>query len=139
MAAFNVSNIDLTDYGYPEDISFVDPMSSTFRAKPYSGTTDLDQIRQERLPWFASLNAYPDAVKVESALHDYWEEKTKSSSSTKSSTTGAATAPPAAGIITAAPSTFATVTTTSVKATTTTKAATTTADDKGGKGKGRKD
>ena len=127
MAAFNVTDVDLTDYGYPETTKFSDPMAPLFLSKKYTGT-DMGQIRDVLLPYFQNLNAYPNPKEVEKALDDYYKNpKTKSSSSTSST------------MSTTVPSTLATVTTTpTTKATskTTSKAATATpkCDDKG-KGK----
>jgi len=130
MAAFNVSDIDLTEYGYPEATKFSDPMAPLFTSKKYTGT-DMGQIQNVLLPYFQNMGAYPDAQKVEKALEDYWKDiKTtkKASSSSVPSTSSTAT-----------PSTLSTVTTTplaKVAATTTSKAPATTSkcDDKG-KGK----
>jgi bilirubin oxidase len=87
MAAFNVSQVDLSTYGYPEKISFNDPMSSLFRSKTYSGT-DLSQIKDVLLPYFQNLNAYPDSHEVEKALDNYYKNPPSSSKSlTPASTT----------------------------------------------------
>lgn len=45
-------------------------MLERFRAKPFTGT-DLNDIVTNVLPTFASLNAYPDGLKVEAALEQY--------------------------------------------------------------------
>lgn len=85
MAAFNVSKVDLTTFGYPEKYNFGDPMEPLFRAKAYSGTTDLVQIKNALLPSFQNLDAYPDAQAVEKALDDYYNSlatKTTASTST---------------------------------------------------------
>jgi bilirubin oxidase len=72
MAAFNVSKVDLTAFGYPETVTFGDPMTPQFRAKPYSGHTDLDEIKEEILPGFDELNAYPDTKSIENDLNQFW-------------------------------------------------------------------
>ncbi|KAL2358047.1 bilirubin oxidase precursor [Cryomyces antarcticus] len=75
MAAFNVTDIDLSSYGYSDKVSFVDPMIQQFQAKPYSGTTDLAVVKNVTLRDFANLNAYPNGLAVESALEDYWSKQ----------------------------------------------------------------
>jgi len=128
MAAFNVSDVDLTDYGYPETTKFGDPMAPLFRSKKYTGT-DIQSVQDVLLPYFQNLGAYPDAPLVEKALDDYYKNpKTKTSStasavlSTLSTVTTSATPTP----------------TTKVNASTTTtpkSAATSTKCDSSGKGK----
>ena len=85
MDAFNISDVDLTSYGYPENTKFGDPMMQLFRSKPYSGT-DLNQIRDVLLPYFKNLDAYPNAAHVEKALDDYYKNPPKTSSSPAAST-----------------------------------------------------
>ncbi|KAF8539880.1 Cupredoxin [Trichophaea hybrida] len=58
MAAFNITELKNFGYGNLTD-GLEDPMDERFRAKKYS-STDIRQIRTEVLPYFASLNAYPD-------------------------------------------------------------------------------
>lgn len=82
MAAFNVSQIDLTEFGYPEKVSFVDPMTQDFRAKncadfpgscPSNGNPiDLSIVTSKILPGFYATNAYPDVAKFEKAEDDYY-------------------------------------------------------------------
>jgi hypothetical protein len=78
MAAFNVSQVDLTSYGYPETTSFIDPMTPAFRPKDMStlkfqsGTQEyLADIRESVLKKFVDLNAYPDSKGVGNALDSY--------------------------------------------------------------------
>jgi bilirubin oxidase len=73
MAAFNVSKVDLTTFGYPDTINFIDPMAPLFRAKPITGPTDLGQIQSVVLPYFQNLDAYPDGLVIEQALKDYYK------------------------------------------------------------------
>jgi len=88
MAAFNVSEIDLTAYGYPPTVSFIDPMTPQFQAATWTGT-DLDQIKNVVLPGFVGLHAYPDALKYESDLDDYYNKaSTTSSAATCTKTSG---------------------------------------------------
>lgn len=82
MAAFNVSQVDLSTFGYPEKVSFNDPMAPLFRAKTYTGT-DLGQIQNVLLPYFQNLDAYPDSLAVEKALDDYYASPPKSSTTTR--------------------------------------------------------
>ncbi|KAH7417369.1 Cupredoxin [Cadophora sp. MPI-SDFR-AT-0126] len=56
MAAFNVSQVDLSSLGYPEKVSFNDPMAPVFRAKAYSGT-DLRSVQDVMLPGMQNLDA----------------------------------------------------------------------------------
>ncbi|XMA14428.1 hypothetical protein WAI453_007219 [Rhynchosporium graminicola] len=90
MAAFNVTQVDLSSLGYPETISFNDPMAPLFRAKPYSGT-DLNQIRDFLLPGFQNLNAYPNAQAVEQALDAYYLNPPKSTKAGSAASTPAVT------------------------------------------------
>lgn len=83
MAAFNVSDVDLTAYGYPETVKFMDPMADLFRAKSYPGSTDLNQVKDVLLPYFQNLDAYPDASSVEKALDDYYKDDSVKTSTTK--------------------------------------------------------
>jgi len=71
MAAFNVSTINLADYGYPEQVDFGDPMSELFCAKPYT-STNIRQVESVLLPYYQNLDAYPDAAYVQSALDAYY-------------------------------------------------------------------
>ena len=92
MAAFNVSQVDLTSYGYPENTSFIDPMTPAFRAKDMSklqfqpGTPEyLADIPTSVLKKFYDLNSYPDSKGVEDALNRYYSnvQTATSTSSTK--------------------------------------------------------
>lgn len=38
MAAFNVTPVDLTSFGYPQSVPFNDPLGPAFLAKTYTGT-----------------------------------------------------------------------------------------------------
>ncbi|KAK0119247.1 hypothetical protein ONS95_008098 [Cadophora gregata] len=87
MAAFNVSQVDLSTYGYPEKVSFNDPMAPLFRAKAYSGT-DMAAVQDVMLPGMQNMDAYPDAKAMEKALDDYYKNPpTSKTSSTATSTT----------------------------------------------------
>jgi hypothetical protein len=76
MAAFNVSSVNLSDYGYPDDASFTDPMAAVWRSKPRTGPTDLQEIQDVILPLFAGLGAYPSTQGVEAALEVYYQTHT---------------------------------------------------------------
>lgn len=89
MAAFNVTDVDLSNAGYPDKVSFSDPMAPLFRSKSYSGT-DLGQVQSVLLPYFQNLEAYPDAQAVEKALDDYYKNPPKTSSTVASTSSTAA-------------------------------------------------
>ncbi|KAI6711800.1 bilirubin oxidase [Diplocarpon mali] len=91
MAAFNVSQVDLSSLGYPEKVSFNDPMAPLFRAKAYVGT-DLGQVENVLLPYFQNLDAYPNAAAVEKALDEYYAHPPKTPSPTSPSATATARA-----------------------------------------------
>lgn len=57
LAAFNATTIDLTKFGYPENITLTDPLAPIWRAKAYPGFTDLDAIQNTLLPMFSHVNA----------------------------------------------------------------------------------
>lgn len=67
MAAFNVSSIDLSSFGYPDDASFTDPMAAIWRAKPVTGQTNIQDVQDTILLLFVGLGAYPSVPVVESA------------------------------------------------------------------------
>lgn len=71
MAAFNVTDVDLSSFGYPDNATFTDPMAAIWRAKPVTGPTDLQQIESTILPLFAGLGAYPPTAQVDAALVAY--------------------------------------------------------------------
>jgi len=71
MAAFNVSSVDLSSFGYPDNATFTDPMAAIWRSKPIVGPTSLQDIQNNILPLFAGLGAYPPTVAVEAALQAY--------------------------------------------------------------------
>jgi hypothetical protein len=71
MAAFNVSDVDLSSFGYPDNATFTDPMAEIWRSKPITGTTNLQDIQDTILPLFAGLGAYPPTEEVEAALKAY--------------------------------------------------------------------
>lgn len=72
MAAFNVSSVDLSAFGYPDDATFTDPMAAIWRSKPRTGPTDITEIQSTILPLFAGLGAYPSTAGVEAALEEYY-------------------------------------------------------------------
>ncbi|ORY04865.1 Cupredoxin [Clohesyomyces aquaticus] len=81
LAMFNVTF--LADFGYPEKTHFIDPMEDRYRAKPCktgefqsvdtwgNGEFSLQGVT-DKVNWFAGLEAYKDADKVELALEEYW-------------------------------------------------------------------
>ena len=68
MAAFNVTDVDLSPWGYDDKFDFINPVTDLFKAKPYPGTTDLATVKAVTLPFFQNLNAYPNVQAVEAAL-----------------------------------------------------------------------
>jgi len=91
MAALNVTH--LTDLGYDEKTSFIDPMDTKYRAKSFK-LEDLtnrdgdfeDSKIEEKCRMFQDLDAYKKANEVEEKLVEYW--KTKSTLVTKVSSSG---------------------------------------------------
>ncbi|KAG9229152.1 bilirubin oxidase precursor [Amylocarpus encephaloides] len=79
MAAFDATQVDLTELGYPQDILFNDPMAPDYRPQKFT-VTDLDDIKVNTLPQFQKSNAYPDVPDFESALSSW--HKTHVASST---------------------------------------------------------
>ena len=86
MAAFNVTA--LTDLGYDEKTSFIDPMEPRYRNKFFSDS-DLrsrsgdfsDSAIQAKVQFFNDLEAYRNKAGVESALEQYWSTKGSSTAS----------------------------------------------------------
>ena len=68
MAAFNVTDIDLTALGYGDAVSFVDPLTEQFAAKPLPSGDDIASIQANVLPAFAALDVYPKISDVNTAL-----------------------------------------------------------------------
>ena len=91
MAALNVTH--LTDLGYDEKTSFIDPMDTKYRAKSFKpedltnrdGDFENSKI-EEKCKMFQDLDAYKKANEVEEKLVEYW--KTKSTLVTKVSSSG---------------------------------------------------
>ncbi|KAF2434479.1 Cupredoxin [Tothia fuscella] len=74
MGIFNVTR--LQDLGYKElEARLEDPMDARFRAKAYTGT-NIEVIRSEILPSFASLGAYPDGAALSEMEDRYWSTRT---------------------------------------------------------------
>lgn len=91
MAAFNVTAI--SDLGYDEKTSFIDPMEPRYRPKSFNKndftarTGDFtDAAIQAKVAFFNSLDAYRNVGAVQSRLAAYW--KTASAGSPGSSTSG---------------------------------------------------
>jgi len=77
LAAFNSTTVDLTSFGYPENVTLTDPLSPIWRAMAYPGFTDLDAVQNTLLPMFAHVNAYPSenaqgVEAFEDALTEYY-------------------------------------------------------------------
>lgn len=77
---------NLGDWGYPETTYFIDPMEDKYRAKSYSPSDSSEGKVQEKLEWFAQMDAYKDPYKVEEALVSYWANGGKPASKTTLST-----------------------------------------------------
>ena len=75
MAAMNVTDVDLSEFGYSDNVSLQDPLAPIFRAKTYTGT-DLNQVRNQLIPFFLNFNAYPNPVAVSAALSSFWATAT---------------------------------------------------------------
>ena len=99
MAAFNVTAI--SDLGYDEKTSFIDPMEPRYRPKSFakneftSRTGDFsDTAIQAKVAFFNSLDAYRNVGAVQSRLAAYWKTAKAGSpgSSTSESSSGSATA-----------------------------------------------
>ncbi|KAF1997631.1 hypothetical protein P154DRAFT_537014 [Amniculicola lignicola CBS 123094] len=70
MAAFNVTS--LSNWGYPETTSFIDPMETRWRAKPEVPADMTEPSIQAKLKQFSLLDAYKEPEKLEAALVSYW-------------------------------------------------------------------
>lgn len=58
MGAFNVSEVDLTSFGYPDNATFTDPMAGIWRSRPIVSETSIQSVHDDILPMFMSLGAY---------------------------------------------------------------------------------
>lgn len=114
MATFNVTM--LKDFNYTETTHFIDPMESQYRSKmienneynsidqwgsgafSYSGVND-------KVNWFASLDAYKDMDDIEKALDNYWASTSTTSTPTPTPTS---TTTPAVSATSPAPTTLIT-------------------------------
>jgi bilirubin oxidase len=115
MAAMNVTA--LSDLGYDEKTSFIDPMEQRYRAKAFangdftgrSGDFSAAAI-QEKVGFFNGLDAYRNVKGVESRLEEYWNtassggSSSATSSSVVSGTTLATSASASASVSSAASS-----------------------------------
>ena len=161
MAALNVTH--LTDLGYDEKTSFIDPMDTKYRAKSFKpedltnrdGDFENSKI-EEKCRMFQDLDAYKKANEVEEKLVEYWKTKstlvTKVSSSSggggsSSSSSGSGSVSASATVVSSSASVSSgssvtpssTLVTSANKAsstsTTKTTSSSTKSDDKGGKSK----
>ncbi|KAF2841300.1 hypothetical protein M501DRAFT_1055439 [Patellaria atrata CBS 101060] len=67
MAAFNVTQ--LQNFQYDTQDLLIDPMEPRWRAQPYPGTTNLQQVRDVVLPRFAATGAYANLEEIEAELN----------------------------------------------------------------------
>lgn len=155
MAALNVTA--LTDLGYDEKTTFIDPMDPKYRAKSFKpedftnrdGDFESEAI-SKKCKDFQDLDAYKKAGEVEQKLEDYWKTHssqttlvTKASSGGSGSSSGASASATGSGGASSGAS--ATVTSSDTKASTSgstlitsassAKTTSTKSDDKGGKSK----
>jgi hypothetical protein len=85
MAVMNVTR--LKDFGYSElDSRLEDPMDKRFAPKTYTNT-NIQDIKENILPGFAKLNAYPDPVKMAKTIDQYWGAREKPSAAETSENT----------------------------------------------------
>ena len=96
MAAFNVTA--LTDLGYDEKTSFIDPMEPRYRNKFFSESDFTsrsgdfsDSAIRNKVKFFNDLEAYRNKAGVESALEQYWNTKGSSTVSATSKASSATT------------------------------------------------
>lgn len=87
MAAFNVTA--LSDLGYDEKTSFIDPMEAQYRSKAFS-QNDLDNRSgdfsdsaiSDKCSFFNGKVAYKNVLGVETALEKYWSTKGSNTATT---------------------------------------------------------
>jgi bilirubin oxidase len=85
MAVMNVTR--LKDFGYSElDAKLEDPMDKRFAPKAYTGT-NLEDIKNNILPGFAKLNAYPDPKKMAATIDKYWGSRSPNATETSENVT----------------------------------------------------
>lgn len=65
MAVFDIN--DTLSHPTSNGDLFSDPMALHFRAKPWSGRTNLNEIRNVLLPEYAAMDIYPKRVVEEAA------------------------------------------------------------------------
>ncbi|KAJ9656091.1 hypothetical protein H2201_008642 [Coniosporium apollinis] len=93
MAAFNVTA--LADLNYTDTTHFIDPMEPRYRAKPFADsdlqarTGDFsDTAVQNKINFFANLDAYAHVTDAEKALEAYWATHTATTLATATKTSG---------------------------------------------------
>lgn len=130
MAAFNVTA--LSDLGYDEKTSFIDPMEERYRAKPFtiadlSGRTGdfSDASIQAKMAFFNGLKAYKNVLPVESRLQAYWATHTGATTLVTSTTNGGSGGGSSTSTTSATTTSKVFTTKTSTTKTSSTKAATT--------------
>lgn len=96
MAAFNVTA--LTDLGYDEKTSFIDPMEPRYRNKVFmdsdfkSRSGDFSESAiAAKVKFFNDLEAYRNKDGVEKALEQYWNTKVSSTVSATTKSKGGST------------------------------------------------
>lgn len=103
MAAFNITSLENFGYGNVTG-GLEDPMDPRFSAKSFEGT-DIEQIQSVVLPYYSSLNAYPEPQQLLQHIDDYWHSSTAIKLSA-TQTVPSATGPRVSGIRNTASRTF---------------------------------
>lgn len=62
MGAFNVSEVDLSSFGYPDNATFTDPLAGIWRSKPITASTSAQDVQNNLLPMFLGLGAYVEIL-----------------------------------------------------------------------------
>ncbi|KAF2218963.1 oxidase cueO precursor [Elsinoe ampelina] len=75
MAAMNVTALE--DLGYTEKTRFLDPMDPKYIAKPYTSSVGTLAAINDKLAFFAGLEAYDNEKIIDDKLKSYWLTKTK--------------------------------------------------------------
>ncbi|KAH7089359.1 bilirubin oxidase precursor [Auriculariales sp. MPI-PUGE-AT-0066] len=72
LAAFNVSDLPTTDFGFPDTNHLNDPMDSRFQAKPGVGPFSINTVKTKDLPDLSATGAYANIPQTVAALRQYW-------------------------------------------------------------------
>jgi len=83
MAAFNITALQNFGYGNVTG-GLEDPRDPRFKAQSFVAT-DVEQLQSVVLPYYASLNAYPEPEELIQKIDDYWNSSIATKSPTASS------------------------------------------------------